>query len=401
MPVISIIIPVHNHWEQTAACLDSLARHGCDYPREIIVVNDGSRDETVAELDALGRTLFGKSFRSLHFTENRAFAAACNAGARAASGDLLFFLNNDTLATEGWAPPLVEALEQNAQLAAVGPLLLYPDDSVQHLGITFCPGGVRHLHGKLPKEHPAVSKIRRLQSITGAAFLIPTILFTQFGGFYEEYRNGYEDVDLCLHIRNATGKYFSCIPSSVIYHLESQSRGRQSDAEYSNSRLLRGRVLSTATFDAHIFWLRDGLVPVVDESCRMRVLLPDEEEQRLLAAIRAASPEERLRILRENPYCVSGREWLGERLLPAAPMEALELLYAGFRLYATLEKHKRLLPLAKMYDPGVFSNLCLYAGDFVGARRICRILLEKIRALNDASLEKLYEERLSRLRDNA
>lgn len=98
---VSIIIPVWNLWDMTAACLRSLAMHTREENVEIVVVDNGSTDATTTELEALGRALWGAAFCPVRLTANLGFAGGCNAGAAAATGDLLFFLNNDTTVTPG------------------------------------------------------------------------------------------------------------------------------------------------------------------------------------------------------------------------------------------------------------------------------------------------------------
>uniref|UniRef100_UPI0012EBC515 glycosyltransferase family 2 protein n=1 Tax=Desulfovibrio cuneatus TaxID=159728 RepID=UPI0012EBC515 len=136
-PTVSIIIPVMNKWELTKACLESLARHTPAGVAEVIVVDNGSTDETAHALAPLGKQLFGNLFTPIRWEENRNFGPACNAGAEAARAPMLFFLNNDTLLTPNWLPPLLEAFDANPRLGAVGPLLLYENGTVQHMGVTF------------------------------------------------------------------------------------------------------------------------------------------------------------------------------------------------------------------------------------------------------------------------
>lgn len=162
--------------------------------------------------------------------KNRNFAPACNIGARAASGHLLFFLNNDTIVTENWLPPLVSALDAPPYPDVVGPILLYPSfagraDRVQHLGLCFSP----LLHPLYPYQffpasHRVCRKRRQYQAITGAAFLIRKSLYEQSGGFDEDFINGGEDVELSLRLRSS-GHILMCVPESKIYHLESQTEG--------------------------------------------------------------------------------------------------------------------------------------------------------------------------------
>lgn len=92
MPTLSVVIPVHNKWELTAACLRSLAEHTPGGDVAVIVVDNASADDTSGACPALGSSLFGRRFRYRRFENNRNFGPACNAGAALADSDLLFFL---------------------------------------------------------------------------------------------------------------------------------------------------------------------------------------------------------------------------------------------------------------------------------------------------------------------
>ena len=181
---VSVIIPAWNLWQMTAACLRSLATHSAGQDLEVLVVDNGSTDATAGELEPLGQSLWGAGFKALRLPENLGFAKACNLGARAAAGELLFFLNNDTTCTAGWLPPLRAAFE-NARLGAAGPLLLYPDGTAQHCGISFSPFcKVSHIYEHFPGNHPVLRKKRPLQAITGAALMLRRQVFEACGGFF-------------------------------------------------------------------------------------------------------------------------------------------------------------------------------------------------------------------------
>lgn len=241
MPTLSVVIPVHNKWELTAACLRSLAEHTPAGDVAVIVVDNASADDTSGACPALGSSLFGRRFRYRRFENNRNFGPACNAGAALADSDLLFFLNNDTLLTPGWLPPLQDALAAEPDLVGVGPLLAYPDDTVQHLGIVITPAGdsIGHLYAGLPLAHPLARRRRRFPAITGAALMVSRALFLEAGGFCEAYVNGFEDVDFCLALAE-NGGVMSVIPESRVIHFESQTPQRR-DHDEDNGRLLRAR----------------------------------------------------------------------------------------------------------------------------------------------------------------
>ena len=255
---VAVIIPVFNQWKLTADCLRSLREHTPDEDVQVIVVDNGSTDETAGSCGGLGCELFGERFEHVRLDENINFGPGCNLGASRADADFLLFLNNDTLLTRGWLPPLLRAFEQRPKLGAVGPLLLYPDqDRVQHLGVTFTPTNhVTHLYHYFPSSHPVVARERNLQAITGAAFMIPAEVFRQAGQFWEEYRNGYEDLDLCWKVRSL-GLTLRCDPGSRVYHLTSQTPGRF-DAESHNAHVLARRCQGAFYPDMHRFAHADG-----------------------------------------------------------------------------------------------------------------------------------------------
>ncbi len=283
---ISIIIPVWNLWHTTLDCLESIAATSVAeldaQALEIIVVDNGSTDETTTALAPTLKRLFGACAKVLRMPENLGFAKACNAGAKAATHPLLFFLNNDTVAIQDWLYPLLQAFESNPQLGAVGPLLLYPDDTVQHYGICSCPiSCLHHIYAHLPAEHPVVNKPRAFQAITGAAILVIAELFWECGGFYEEYINGYEDVDLCYSIRKK-GFYCASIPQSRIYHLTSKTPGRFEHEAY-NTNIFNGRYPHKKP-DLHTIVNEDGLIPTFGPMLDSYIALPEIDEQALTVA---------------------------------------------------------------------------------------------------------------------
>src|SRR5205085_10407030 len=106
MPQFSVIIPAWNGAALLPACLDALARQAPP-PLEIIVVDNASSDGTAALLaDRYPQV------RLLGQTQNLGFAGGCNAGLRAARGDLLVLLNQDTVPEGGWLEALLKAFER-------------------------------------------------------------------------------------------------------------------------------------------------------------------------------------------------------------------------------------------------------------------------------------------------
>ncbi|WP_447977038.1 glycosyltransferase [Candidatus Nitrospira bockiana] len=250
---VSIIVPVFNKVDLTRQCLTHLAAATTGVEYEVIVVDNASTDDTRDFLETLGGDV-----RVLHNEENRGFAAACNQGASLARGTYLVFLNNDTIPLDGWLSPLVEEVERHPDVGAVGSKLLYADGTIQHAGVVFSRlfFSPFHVYRQFPADAPEVNRRREFQAVTAACMLVRRSLFESVGGFDEGYRNGFEDVDLCLKLREQ-GARIVYQPQSVLYHLESQTPGRKDHDRENALRLLRRW--------GHHWWLPDeDLVTVPD-----------------------------------------------------------------------------------------------------------------------------------------
>ncbi|MDE6735207.1 MAG: glycosyltransferase family 2 protein [Desulfovibrio sp.] len=324
-PAVSVVIPVHGNFALTRDCLKSLARTA-GQPLEVIVADNGSTDETARELPALGAALFGDGFRHLRFEENRNFAPACNAGAREARGDFVFFLNNDTLLTQGWLPPLLRRFRSVPRLGAAGPLLTYADGTVQHLGITIHPGyKLGHLYKSLPASHPLAQKRRFFKALTGAALMMPRELFLSAGGFDEGFINGFEDVDLGLRL-SAGGLRLACVPESRVIHLESKTPNRFRHETDNGLRLLgKWRLDRLVDLPDHV--AADGYSLSVLPELELRLTTSPAASAALLARLAPFDPALCLELLEQEPLWEEGYELLGAHLEKAGQPEAALELY--------------------------------------------------------------------------
>lgn len=235
-PLVSIVIPAWNKWSYTRRCLESLEATRGDVPYEVIVVDNASTDETATALPAI------PGVRVHRNAENLGFARACNQGAALARAPYLLFLNNDTEARPGWLPPMVRLLESAPDLAMVGSKLLFPDGTLQHAGVAIAYAGplpVSPFHVHYRKPPGTSDRPLELNCVTAACMLTRADVFHRLGGFDEAYRNGYEDVDLCLKVREA-GLRIAYTPESVLVHHESVSEGRF-DRNRENEDLLNRR----------------------------------------------------------------------------------------------------------------------------------------------------------------
>ncbi|MEY2557519.1 MAG: hypothetical protein QOE34_944 [Verrucomicrobiota bacterium] len=222
---ISIIIPVRDRVDLLARCLDSLTSKTNYAPYEIVLVDNDSQSEEA-------RQYFSQSkHRLLHYSGPFNFSAVNNFAVEQTDSPWLLFLNNDTEIIDGdWLTTMAEHV-QRPEVGAVGPRLLYPDDTVQHAGIVVGVGGIaEHAFRGLPAEAPGVCRqlqvTRNYSSVTGACLLTRRDVFEEVGGFDEaRLPVTFSDVDLCLKMRRA-GYLIVYTPFAKLYHHESGTRRR-------------------------------------------------------------------------------------------------------------------------------------------------------------------------------
>ncbi len=252
-PRCSIIIPVFNQVEMTHRCLERIREHTPEELAEIIVVDNGSTDGTSDLLASQGHRL-----RVITNDVNQGFAKACNQGANAARSGYLLFLNNDTEPEAGWLSALLEVLDTDSRVVAVGGKLVFPNGTIQHAGVAVSQNLAESLpvapwhpfYGK-PAAHPAASEPRVYQALTAACLMVRRERFDAVGGFDESFWNGYEDVDLCLKL-GAVGGVLVYQPKCRVIHHESQSGPERHVRTDSNLRLLQGKWANRFTPDTII-----------------------------------------------------------------------------------------------------------------------------------------------------
>lgn len=219
-PEVSVIIPVHNQIEYTYRCLKSIALNAPAIPFEVIVVDDASTDDT---LRVLGKA---EGVRVIANERNAGFIRSCNAGAKAAKGAFLHFLNNDTEVLPGWLDELVKTFDENKSVGIAGSMLIYPNGRLQEAGAIIWRDKMAWNYGRGDHpDKPEYNYVREADYISGASVMIPAALFSELGGFDEIYVPAYcEDADLALKVKKKGLKtYFQ--PFSKIIHHEGRSCG--------------------------------------------------------------------------------------------------------------------------------------------------------------------------------
>lgn len=219
-PLVSIVIPVYNKALYTFNCLLSVLLNSDGVSYEVIVVDDGSTDETQSMLAEI------ENIRVEVNQKNVGFGHTCNNGARLATGRYIAFLNNDTQVHKGWLSALVEVAESDSSAGLVGAKLVYPDGTLQEAGgIVWRDGSAWNYGRRDDPEKPEYNYVRDVDYCSAACVLVPRNLFEKAGGFSSLYEPAYyEDTDLAFTIREM-GYRVIYQPKAVVTHFEGVTAG--------------------------------------------------------------------------------------------------------------------------------------------------------------------------------
>lgn len=220
MERLSIITALHNCVDLTRVYIDSILET-VDHPNwELILVDDASSDSTSEFLDSVA-----SRFTVLRNPENMGYARSNNRGESVATGTILAFLNNDLTLSKGWLEPMLETIENAPQAGAVGNIQINPGSGlIDHAGVFFGLDGMPRQARKNRAAFPA-TPTTEWNAVTAACMLMRRSVFIEAGRFDEAYRNGFEDIDLCVKLRTMGFRHYVCNNSRILHHV-SQSPGR-------------------------------------------------------------------------------------------------------------------------------------------------------------------------------
>ncbi|MEU4806478.1 glycosyltransferase [Actinosynnema sp. NPDC023587] len=219
--LVSVVMLVRNRLEYTRSAISSLARASGDL--EFVIVDNASQDGTADYLDELPATC-DRPVTVLRFADDRGGAERRNAGAAAARGEFLFFVDNDVVADDpGVVEALAAELAADPAVAAVSPLLLFPGDA----GLVQCAGGGSTGDGRIGlvgRGRPVADahRVRREQTwAPTAALMVRRTSFRRAGGFDVAFDpvSLCEDVDLCCRL-GAAGERVVYVGSVAMRHFE-------------------------------------------------------------------------------------------------------------------------------------------------------------------------------------
>ncbi len=232
-PKVSVIIPNKDEAESLRLCLETLL--DTFYPNlEIVIVeNNSTKRETFEYYKKLSAH---EQIHLIRWKKAFNYSAINNYGVRFATGDYLLFLNNDvrgTITTD-WLTEMLGVC-QRPEVGAVGAKLYYPDNRVQHAGIVIGIGGIAgSMFVDLPKGRSGymhkASVMQDMSAVTAACMMMKRSVFDEVGGFTEELAVAFNDVDLCLRVREK-GYLIVYDPFAELIHDESRSRGPEDTPE--------------------------------------------------------------------------------------------------------------------------------------------------------------------------
>ncbi|MEM9026215.1 MAG: glycosyltransferase [Verrucomicrobiota bacterium] len=218
----SFITAAFNCIDLTRSFLNSFQQTVCLSPEtfEIILIDDCSSEP----IDSLLEEFQTLPIVFIRNRENLGFGASNNRGARRARGTFLFLLNNDLNLLPGWFEPMTEALEE-PETGAVGNIQINPvTNLMDHAGVAFDLEGTP-FHARKNRRRKPDNGSYEWPAVTAACMGIRRELFLEMAGFDPVYRNGAEDIDLCLRLKQAGYRNIVC-NQSVVYHHVSSSPGR-------------------------------------------------------------------------------------------------------------------------------------------------------------------------------
>jgi GT2 family glycosyltransferase len=232
-PKVSLIVPTRDRVELLRMCVESVLEK-TDYPDyEIVVVDNQSSDqETLAYFDSLASK---QNVRVLRYDAPFNYSEINNWAASQCTGDVICLLNNDIEVISGdWLQEMV-SLAIRPEVGAVGAMLYYPDDTIQHAGVILGMYGVAgHIYGGMPRGYPGHGAralvAQTLSAVTAACLVVRREVYQEVGGLDPQLKVAFNDIDFCLRVR-AAGYRNLWTPFAELYHHESASRGKEDTEE--------------------------------------------------------------------------------------------------------------------------------------------------------------------------
>lgn len=225
-PLVSVVVVNRNGAAWLRECLDSVtAQRGVSF--ELIVVDNGSTDESVAVVQGLTEP----GVHLIRLPRNEGFAAGCNRGIQEARGEWIALLNNDAVADPDWLSEMAACAARHPRVGMVAcKILEYGTDRIDKAGHLMFPDGQNRGRGTGSADGPRFSREEEALFPDGCAALYRRELFEETGGFDESFFAYGDDADLGLRARWLGWHCVYC-PSAVVRHRHSATVGELSSCQ--------------------------------------------------------------------------------------------------------------------------------------------------------------------------
>lgn len=221
MAEIDIVILNWNGLPFLKQYLPGLIKFTPETDAQIIIADNGSSDGSLEWLS----TNYS-SIKTIALDRNYGFAGGYNRALEQLNNKYTLILNSDVEVSEGWLPPLLDAIEPD-DIAAVMPKIKSLNEKeyfeyagasggfIDRWGFPFCRGRILD---NLEKDKGQYNDIHEVFWVTGACMLIKTKLFKEVGGFDDQFFAHMEEIDLCWRLKTYNYKLL-VVPESEVYHL--------------------------------------------------------------------------------------------------------------------------------------------------------------------------------------
>lgn len=378
LPLVSVVMVNFRGADDTLVAIDGLRK--MDWPDdklEIIVVENGSGDDSLATLQSAG-----PGVTIIESPENLGFAGGCNLGVTHSTGEYVAFLNNDARPDSNWVRAAIAAFDSSRKIGAVASKVLdWEGKRIDFVGaaMTWFGMGYKPLTGD---EVPNLRSERHdVLFGTGSAMFVRRDVFAELGGFDENYFMFFEDVDLGWRL-NLAGYRFVYEPSSVAFHKHHASMA--SFGRHKEQVLLERNALFTLFKNASDDTLRDALPAAILLSTRRSMTLSDEDSQRF--DLRSGEHNEPVQEIRADALVttlavdqfISALPWLrdarariqSERRRSEAAMFRLFGEYDASVIHAEqfLSGYSEIVSTFDVTSPPVGPSVVIITGDPIGAK---------------------------------
>ncbi|WP_426688346.1 glycosyltransferase family 2 protein [Rhodanobacter ginsengiterrae] len=233
LPRISIVIPTRDRVDLLRRCVESIVDRSTYPDYEIVVVdNQSSEPDSLTYLAALAER---PRVRVLRYDQPFNYSAINNQAVLECSSELICLLNNDIeVISPGWLEELASHA-MRPQVGAVGAMLYYPNETIQHAGVmTGVHGVAAHPYCGMPRGHAGqmarARLVQQMSAVTAACLMVRRAAYQQVEGLDPSLQVAFNDVDFCLRLRQQ-GYRNVWTPFAELYHHESASRGHEDTPE--------------------------------------------------------------------------------------------------------------------------------------------------------------------------